>query len=276
MSKTIEERIAVLQDKAVQYQKNISIEKNSGEVARLQGEFSTCIVQEMQALIADGANSRDIQRVQELLRSAFEPMPNSYAADVSDETENDEYSEEDLIDYETHTYFVPVEYSLINDFEAGRISRDDFIGRLAEIESLVVEEVLDIVDLVIHNYNSDESIVGGNVIVGSDNEALVVNPVTLKNESGAQSVICDPTVFQNVDEAREIGQRLANLSEKGFSKRFDIKKLLDTGVFSGCNRQEVKKAADSILEVSLEVFKALHCFYKAATENSQCVLIMTV
>ena len=278
MNEIMSERIAALREAAIEYQDKIHAEQNPDKTAHIQSEFVSLITDEMQTMIAQGASARDIQEVQDILRAAFEPIPNSYAPDATETSEETEpvLDVEDLLQLGQQTFLIPVDATLISDFEAGQIDEETLIDRLSEIDALILQESLEIIDLLVNNYDSEETIFGGEILAGLDGNALVLNPLTFKNTEEQQIVICDPTVYQSTNEIEKIYAALSSISEEDFSKRFDIKKLIKAGAFDGYSSSDVKNSQTILLESAYENLKLVCEFYKTALENEQLVLIVAV
>ena len=268
------EKITELQNRAAEYQKQIQTERNPEKIAQLQSEFSAYISSQMVEMVKNGASSKDIQVIQEILRSAFEPIPNSYAADVAKDSETDTYSEEDLANYEMQTFLLSVDYELILSFETGGLDEETFVEKLFDRKYALFGEILEMIDLIVCNYDEDESIFGGEVIVAPDGEALVINPLFFEQENESYGVIADPAVYQTEEEVEKIYSTLSRISEEDFRKRFDIKKLIDADVFAGYDEKEIMENKAEIEIAALENFRQLCNFYK--TTNKQCVVIVTV
>jgi len=275
MNQDINQKIAALQNHAVEYQKKVREERNPEKVSQLQGEFAAYISSEMGQMIKDGASASDIQKIQDILRAAFEPVPDSHAKDVDENLESDVYDEEDLLNYEPMTFLIPVDFALIQNVENGTLNKEDFFDKLSKVEHLgFFDEMLEIADLIVNNYDAEKSIFGGEVIVLPDNEALVINPLLFKQENEVCNVIADPAVYQTELEVEEISNTLSNISEKDLCKKFDIKKLIEADVFVGYDEKEVKKAKEEIEKSALDTFKQLSSFYKNA--NKKCVIIINI
>ena len=275
MDQDINQKIAALQNRAVEYQQQIHSERNPEKIAQLQSEFATYISGEMGEMIKNGASAKDIQAVQSILRAAFEPMPNSYAADIEEDAETDAYSEEDLMNYEPHTFLLPVDYELIHSFETGKLNESTFVEKLLlNSEYVLFDEMLEIIDLIVCNYDEDASILGGEIITSPDGEALVINPLLFKQESDSYSVIAEPAIYQTKSEAEETYNTLSSISEEEFRKRFSIKKLIKTNAFAGYNEKDIKKNKAEIEAAALDNFKKLSDLYKTASKR--CILIINV
>jgi len=274
MNQDINQKVAALQNRAAEYQKQIRSERNSEKIAQLQSEFAAHISSEMGEMIKNGASAKDIQIIQDILRAAFEPIPNSYAADVEENSETDAYSEEDLANYEPQTFLLSVDYELIHSFETGKLDKDAFVETLFNMEYALFDEMLEIIDLIVCNYNEDKSILGGEAIASPDGEALVINPLLFKPENEPCCVIADPAIYQTEAEAEKIYSTLSNISEEDFCKHFDIKKLIKADMFVGYDEKDIKKYKAEIEETALECFKQLRAFYKTA--SNKCVLIINV
>jgi|GEM_PF-3735112 len=274
MNQDINQKIAMLQNRAVEYQKQIRSECNPSRIAQLQSEFATHISTEMSEMVKNGASAKDIQAIQDILRSAFEPLPDSHAAEATEDMETEAYSEEDLINYEPQTFLLPIDYELINSFETGKLDKDAFVKRVSDKEYAPFDEMLEIIDMIVCNYDEHNSILGGEVLASPDGEALIMNPLLFKQESDFYRIIADPVIYQTESETEEIYGKLSGISEEGFRKRFDIKKLIQANVFAGYDEKEIEKSKAEIEEAALESFKQLCAFYKTA--GKQCVLIINI
>ena len=275
MNQDINQKIAALQNRAAEYQKQIRSERNPEKIAQLQSEFAAHISSEMGEMIKLGASAKDIQTIQDILRSAFEPMPNSYATDVDEDQETDADSEEDLANYESRTFLLSLDYELIHDFETGKLDKDAFFETLSNMEYVLFGEMLEIIDLIVCNYEEDESILSGEIIASPNGKAFIINPLLFKQkENESYSIIADPAIYQTESEAEKIYSALSNISEEDFRKRFDIKKLIKANMFAGYDEKDIKKNKAEIEEMALEYFKQLCDFYKAA--SNKCVLIINV
>ena len=268
------QKMTALQNRAAEYQKQVQSERNPEKIAQLQSEFAMYISSEMGEMVKNGASAKDIQTIQDILRSAFEPVPNSYAADVAEDLETDAYSEEDLVNYESQTFLLSVDYDLIHNFETGKLDKDAFIEKLSNKEYALFDEMLEIIDLIVCDYDEDESILGGEIIASPDGEALIINPLLFKQEPESYRVIADPAIYQTESESEEIYSTLSNISEKDFRKRFNIKKLIQAEMFAGYDEKEIKQNEEEIEEIAWENFKQLCAFYKTASK--QCVLIINI
>ena len=274
MNQDINQKIAALQSRAVEYQKQVHSERNTDKIAQLQSEFAAHISSEMGEMVKNGASAKDIQIIQDILRSAFEPLPNSYAADASEDSETNAYSEEDLLDYEPQTFLLSVEYELIHSFETGKLDKDAFVEELFNREYTLFDEMLEIIDSVVCNYDEGKSIFGGEVIAPPSGEALIINPLLFMQESESLRIIADPAIYQTESQAEKIYSTLSNISEVDFRKRFNIKKLIEANIFAGYNEEDIKRIKAEIEEAAFENFKQLCAFYKTASK--QCVLIINI
>jgi len=274
MNQNIDEKIAALQNYAAEYQKQTQSERNPEKLAQLQSEFAMYISSQMGEMVKNGASARDIQTIQDILRSAFEPIPNSYAADVAENSETDTYSEEDLLDYESQTFLFAADYELIHSFETGKLDEDAFVEKLSNQEYALFNEILEIIDLIVCNYDENKSIFGGEIIAPPNCEALIINPLLFEQENESHSIIADPAIYQTKSETEEIYSTLSNISEEDFRKRFNIKKLIKANMFVGYDEKEIEYAKAEIEKAALEKFKQLCAFYKTASK--QCVVIINI
>ena len=274
MNQDISQKIAALQNRAAEYQKQIHSERNPEKIAQLQSEFAMHISSEMGEMVKNGASAKDIQTIQDILRAVFEPVPNSYAADATEDLETDAYNEEDMENYESQTFLLSADYELIHSFETGELDKDAFAKKLLEKEYTLFDEMLEIVDLIVCDYNEDKSILGGEIIVSPDNEALIINLLLFKQENESLQAIADPAIYQTESETEKIYSILSNISETDFRKRFNIKKLIQANMFAGYDEKDIKRNKTEIEDTAWENFKQLRNFYKTA--NKQCVLIINV
>ena len=275
MNQDINQKIAALKNHANEYQKQIHSECNPEKIAQLQSEFASYISSEMGEIIKNGAAAADIQIIQDILRSAFEPIPNSYAADSTEESDADAYSEEDLANYEPQTWLLSVDYELIHNFETGKLNKDTFVRKLFNKEYMLFDEMLEIIDLIVCNYDEGKSILSGEIIASPNGESLIINPLLFKpEESESYHVIADPAIYQTESEVEKACCTLSNISEDDFRKRFNVKKLIKADMFAGYDEKYIKKNKTEIEKAALERFKQLCIFYKAASK--QCVLIINI
>ena len=275
MTQDINQKITVLQNRAVEYQKQIRSGIGPDKIAQLQNEFAVFISAQMGELVKNGASAKDIQVVQEILRAAFEPVPDSHARDITEDSDTDAHSEEDLANYESQTFLLAVDYELIQSFETGKLNKDSFVEKLSGTNYMAFDEMLEIIDLIICKYDTEESILGGEVIASPDGEALVINPLLFKqNDEASRGVIADPAVYQTESEAEKISNILSNISEKDFCNQVDIKKLIKADMFAGYEEKDLKKNKAAIEETALNVFRQLCDFYKTASKK--CVLIISI
>ena len=265
----IDEKIAALQARALDYQRRIST-GDSNEAGQLQAEFAAQIASEMGDLIANGAVAKDIEKVQELLRAVFDPMPNSYAPDASEE---DEADEEEIGEIESFTLFAAVDRVFINSYETGQTD-DTFLTQIPESNRLTLNGTLEIIDLIVNNYDTDASISGGEALANADGEAFVASPLYFKGADGASQVMCDPAVYQFEAEVADIYRTLSLISDEEFQNRFDLDRLIEMGAFFGCDEENVQTHEETIFEILLENFKSLCGIYKMAVENKQCILLI--
>jgi len=276
MDENIKNKMAALHEATIKYQSKIHAERNPDKISQIQSEFVTLITGEMQTIIKAGAGVRDIEEIQELLRSALEPIPNSYVPDSAEFSEEDVLDEQDLAEHESLTFLIAVDIELISNFETGQIKEKEFINKLSDTITLIPSDNLEIVDSIVNNYISEKSIFGGEILADSKGDALVVNPLLFKDKFEKCVVICDPAIYQLNDEVKEIHHVLSLISEKDFSKIFNIKKLIKANVFAGYCLKEIKEQEEVVLKSTFEYFKLVCELYKTASENQQCVLIISV
>ena len=276
MNESINQRISALQERVRKYQEQIrALGDDSNKADTLRGEFATHIASELGDMVAKGANASDIQKVQDLLRSVFEPMPNSYAADVSEECEDYKTDEEYFEDCEIETHLFLVEAEWIKGFEKGSLTKSEFLDKLTKNESLVLENTSEIIDLIVNDYDEEKSMFIGKIIAGPSGEALVPDAVTIRNEDGDSRMIADPVTFQTEEEVAVIYNTLSGITEQEFQKRFDVKKLAKADAFIWCDDvKTIKKIQAEILALALEDFNKLCYIYKKACENKSCVILM--
>ena len=270
MDENIKKSITALKKHAVKYQKNILLANNPEKIEQLQSEFATYISREMGELIAKGAIGSDIQKIQELLHSAFESLTDSPSTDLQENLESGLSDEE----YDGQIFLIPVDYAMINSFETGNINKTKFLDKLLKMEHSVFHEMVELVDLIINDYDHEESIFNSELLFSASEELFIANPQPIKNTDGEYIIDGDPTSYQNESEVKKVYCTLSDISEKGFQELFDIDKVLKTDAFIGYDKNKIRDTKDEILKLISDDFEQLLSFYKNAVENRKCVIIM--
>lgn len=174
--------------------------------------------------------------------------------------------------------FAAVNKIRIDNFENGKINKKDFTQNLAEADRIELEQIDRAVSVLIENDSDEESsyysIFGGEILAGSDGEALIVEPFLFETADDGSFEVCDPAVYLTNDEVKDAASVLEELSEKTFRAAYDLKmkKLTKWSLFSK-EKRELKENADDIYEMFWQEMTALKSFYKKAGEAGNFIVI---
>jgi len=176
------------------------------------------------------------------------------------------------------TIFSAIDKKQVEKFENGSIREKPFIDILTQSNQIKLSQIDRALNVLADG--DEESpyweVFGGEVLAGGDGEALVINTISFENEEGGSCEICDPTVYQNEEEAGMISAFLEEINETAFKKQFDTKiKKLTRWSFFNKGKKELKENADEILDVLWEEFDRLRSFYKNINAG-EYVVIYTV
>jgi len=176
------------------------------------------------------------------------------------------------------TIFAAVEKGKIEKFENGAVSKKTFNGILVKSNRIGLPQIDRALNVLAGGDEESPywAVFGGDVLVGGDGEALIIDPIPFEKKSSDVFEICDPAVYQNEEEAGLISAFLEEIDEAVFKIQFDakIKKLTRWSLFSQ-KKKELKENADEIFGVFWADFDRLKSFYKNI-HAYECVVIFTL
>jgi len=253
------------------------------EAEQLQTELSTFIAEQTMALMKQGL---PVMKIQEVLRSATDMVPQTYAPD---DTGTDDAGEALEPPVGSIAYFLPMDESTIEAFSAGKIGKTELMDLICKVPDITPMEMTDGLDFVLTDYGKnmalDDATGGGEVVAGPDGEAFVPENLEMRYLDGSgdtmpdgslavrNATISEPMVFKTADEVMALKKLLDPITEHVFNKKADIKKLVKAGWLADYDKRSVKKEAGFIIGELWKEFVKLKKVYRKATEQQKGMVV---
>ena len=241
------------------------------QAERLQAELSEYIVQQVQALMGQGLS---VVEIQDALRAAVDDMvPQTYAPDADDS----DHGEELEPPVSSTAYFLPMKEAVIAAFAAGELDEKAMIKRICASDCIAALEMTEGLDLVLTDFGKNPDMedvcFGGEIVAGSGGEAFMPEYLDVKQGDEYRFSVCEPMVFKSAEEVKAIDALLEPVTEKAFTKKADIKKLIKSGWLDAYDKRSIKENAGYIIEELWKEFAALRETYRKAVEQGKGMAI---
>jgi len=252
------------------------------EAEQLQTALYTFISEQTMTLMKQGL---PVMKIQEVLRSATDMVPQTYAPDDTGE-DTGEALEPPV---GSIAYFLPMDESTIDAFSAGKIGKTELMDLICKVPDITPMEMTDGLDLVLTDYGKnmalDDATGGGEIVAGPDGEAFMPENLEIRYLDGSgdtmpdgslavrNATISEPMVFKTAEEVRSLKKLLDPITEHVFNKKADIKKLIKAGWLADYDKRSVKKEAGFIIGELWKEFVKLKKVYRKATEQQKGIVV---
>jgi len=165
---------------------------------------------------------------------------------------------------------LPMHEDTVKAFSSGDIGDEGLMNAIDEkMPDLAIVDLAEGLELVLTGFGKDMSmdgvVYGGEIVAGSDGEAVIPECLEVTAPDGESFEICEPMVFKTNSEIRAILARLEPIDEKTFSKKASINKLVRSGWLD--NIVSAKKDSEWIKKMLWYDLETLRKAYRKAAED---------
>jgi hypothetical protein len=113
----------------------------------------------------------------------------------------------------------------------------------------------------------------GEILAGSDGEALMFEWIDFETAEGAKYSMCDPAVYKNKEDLDKAVKLSLSVDRARFETGFDFRKMESGGVFIQEDAEYVKENKTEIVSAAYEDFVKIRKLYLDAFNAGQFVIV---